>query len=111
MFRLCRLTLLAETSLRVRLGDTLSQVFHPNIGSPQGCSASPIFFIILLNKAMSDLKKRLPEERPSADLGLPEHADDADDADFLSTEKTYLKQTVLPCVEQVFGEYNLNVIS
>ena len=58
---------------------------------------------------MSDLKKRLPEERPSADLGLPEHAEYADDTDFLSTEKTYLKQTVLPCVEQVFGEYNLIV--
>lgn len=86
----------------------MSEIFYPNIGSPQGCSASPLFFIVLLNKAICDLKLKYPRERPLADLGLPGDAEYADDSDLLSTEKEYLEE-MLPYVEKVFREYRLIV--
>ena len=100
---MCRI-LLAETSLRVRLGETLSKVFYLNIlGSPQGCSASPIFFIVLLNKALADLTQKFPIPRPAVDSGLPNDVEFADDVDILSFDKGYQKR-ILPYAEQVFGK-------
>ena len=104
---LCRI-LLAETTIKVRLGEVVSSVFTSNIGSPQGCSVSPIFFIVLLNKALEDLKTKVPFPRPISDLGYPEDAEYADDTDFISTSEEYL-ENLLPYVEKEFGTYNLLV--
>ena len=105
--RLCRI-LLAETSIQVKFKDVISSLFKSNIGSPQGCSASPIFFIVLLNKALVDLKSKVPFSRPIEDTGFPEDAEYADDTDFISTNMEYLSN-LLPYVEKEFGAYNLIV--
>ena len=67
-----------------------------------------MFFIVLLNKALCDLKKRIPTERPKAYIGLPEDAEYADDTYFFSTDEEYLQQ-MLPCVELVFRGIELKV--
>ena len=97
--------MLAETSLQVRLEDILSSSSLTNIGSPQGCGASPVFFVVLLNKALLTLRMRCTL-RPEGEIGLPESAEYADDTDFISQSLAYL-QKKLPIAKDVLKSYKL----
>ena len=79
--------------MKVRLShrEMLSQAFYPNIGSPGKDAISLVFFIVFLNKALCELKNRLPMERPKADIGITEDAEYADDTHFFSTDEGYLE--------------------
>ena len=55
--------LLTDVQLQVKHNNSLGKIFKPDIGSPQGDCASPIWFIFYLHKALQSTK--LPDCRDS----------------------------------------------
>ena len=91
-FRLCQ-SLLADTNLKVKLGEAMSDPFQSTIGTPQGDGLSPILFAIYLESALREVRATASEwPRPIEDIGLPLEAIYADDCDFLSTCQHYLQR-------------------
>jgi len=80
--RMCQ-SLLAETSLRVKLGEALSDPFASTIGTPQGDGLSPILFAIYFESVLRQVREAAGP-RPATDHGLPLEAIYADDTDFIS---------------------------
>ena len=85
------MSLLADTNLKVKLGEAMSDPFQSTIGTPQGDGLSPILFAIYLESALREVRAEASEwTRPNEDIGLPLEAIYADDCDFLSTCQRYL---------------------
>ena len=91
-------SLLADTNLKVKLGDVLSEPFQTTIGTPQGDGLSPILFAIYLEKALRDVRRESEPHRPAIDKGIPPEAIYADDTDFISRSQDFLKflETLIP---------------
>jgi hypothetical protein len=90
--RMCQ-SLLANTNLKVKLGEALSDPFETTIGSPQGDGLSPIIFAVYLESALRQVRAKASEmhPRPADDSELPHEALYADDSDFISTSPSFLK--------------------
>ena len=52
--------LLTDVELQVKYRNKLDQIFNPDIGSPQGDCASPIWFIFYLHKALKTTRSVSP---------------------------------------------------
>ena len=55
--------LLTDVQLQVKHQNTLGKIFTPDIGSPQGDCASPIWFIFYLHKALEIAKPKFKHPR------------------------------------------------
>ena len=85
--------LLANTSLSIRVGRTLSQSFDTTIGIPQGDSLSLVLFSIFLEGDLRDVRSSaIVLRRPIEDSTIPLELIYADDADFLSTSDQWLAE-------------------
>ena len=84
-YRICQ-SLLAETNLRAKFGETMSAPFQSTIGTPQGDGLSPILFAIYLEHALRDIRCKSYTLRPLNEIRLnfPSEAIYADDCDFIS---------------------------
>ena len=102
--RICQ-SLLADTSLRIKLGEALSDPFASTIGTPQGDGLSPILFAIYLESALRQVRPAAGP-RPAEDHGLPLEAIYADDTDFISMSLSYLKQ-LESLIPPILAESNL----
>ena len=61
--------LLTDVQLQVNLNNVKGNIFKPDIGSPQGDCASPIWFIFYLNQALQAVKSNIQQPRnPTLDL-------------------------------------------
>ena len=100
--------LISSTRLRVRLGRCQSESFATTKGTPEGDCLSPVLFTIYLEAALRQLRQEVPA-RPLSDNGLPLELVYADDADFVSTSKSWLadvEATASTVVPQYFlGTY------
>ena len=56
-------TLLAETTLEVRIENAQSDTFETNIGSPQGDSISGPVFTLYLNEALQQIKMKCRKDQ------------------------------------------------
>jgi hypothetical protein len=84
-------TLLAETTLKIRVNSETSDVFDTSIGSPQGDSLSPTLFTCYLAGALKSLRATSTRPNPPiADNGMPLEMEYADDVDFLDENKPQL---------------------
>ena len=88
--RMCQ-SLLANTSLRVKLDEAMSDPFVTTMGTPQGDGLSPILFAVYLESALR-LVRAKAGPRPDLDKGLPLEAIYVDDSDFISMSLSYLQQ-------------------
>ena len=99
--------LLAETSLEPRLQRGTCDPFNTTIGTPQGDSLSPVLFVVYLEAALRDLRRKV-QTRNNRDIGLPLDVAYADDVDFVSYSRAFLD-----AVEQIVPgsllEWFLNV--
>ena len=84
-------SLLADTNLKVKLGEAVSDPFETTIGTPQGDGLSPILFAIYLECALREVRKQCEAQRPVSDSGLPLEALYADDSDFISLSPSFLQ--------------------
>ena len=80
-------TLLADTKLRVRVGQAISEWFRTLIGSPQGDSISPALFTSYLASALEGLRDTFPWIR-GTEGDHPNEWDYADDVDFIHKGNT-----------------------
>ena len=78
--RMCQM-LLADTSLKVKLKEAVSEPFETTIGTPQGDGLSPILFAVYFERAVRDIWEALPPvpPRPLCDSELPTQMIFADD--------------------------------
>ena len=61
--------LLTDVQLQVNLNNVKGNIFKPDIGSPQGDCASPIWFIFYLNQALQSVKSDIQNSKsPTLDL-------------------------------------------
>jgi hypothetical protein len=99
--------LLKDTTLTVRLEGKMSEPFKTTIGTPQGDCLSPILFIVYLEAALRDIRAAAPT-RLEADKKhtVPSEAIYADDTDFISLSKEWLRQ-LLEFVPPILAEYYL----
>ena len=81
--------LLAETSLEPRLQRGTCDPFATTIGTPQGDSLSPVLFVVYLEAALRDLRRKL-QTRNIRYSGLPLDVAYADDVDFVSYSREFL---------------------
>jgi len=91
--RMCQ-SLLASTNLKVKIQDFLSDAFETTVGTPQGDGLSPILFVIYLESALREVRKRIAQQgitRPQDDNKMPKETIYADDCDFFSSSESYLK--------------------
>ena len=65
--RMCQ-SLLADTNLKVKLGEAVSDPFETTIGTPQGDGLSPILFAIYLECALREVRKQCEAQRPVSDI-------------------------------------------
>ena len=106
--RMIRL-LLANTSLSIRVGRTLSQSFDTTIGTPQGDSLSPVLFSIYLDGALREVRSlAILLRRPIEDSTIPLELIYADDTDFLSTSDQWLAE-LEPEVATILGKWHLKM--
>ena len=106
--RLCQ-SLLADTNLKVKLGESLSEAFLTTIGTPQGDGLSPILFAIYLESALREVRRLAEEKRPLEDKVL--EALYADDSDFISIDPSFLKfleELIPPTIERYNLKANAN---
>ena len=68
-------TLLADTSLRTRIGKMTGQSFATTIGTPQGDALSPCLFLVYFEFVMRTLDHRFPPRQEPADMRI-QYADD-----------------------------------
>ena len=104
--RICQ-SLLANTNLKVKLGEAISDPFETTIGTPQGDGLSPILFAVYLESALREVRAEACKwPRPDDDKGLPLEALYADDSDFISTNPSLLKflEALIP---PTISRYNL----
>ena len=108
----CRMTrfLLANTTLQVRVGCTLSDPFDSTVGTIQGDALSILIFIGYLAGAQQNIKKAICNSIPSMDLALhlPNDTTYVDDADYHSTSCTHLEK-VLTVADAEFPSWNMNL--
>jgi len=100
-------SLLADTNLKVKLGQFLSSAFQTTIGTPQGDGLSPILFAIYLECALREVRELSQEKRPLADKKIPMEAIYADDTDIISSDLEFLdflKNLIPPTI----ARYDLN---
>ena len=100
-------SLLADTNLKVKLGQFLSSAFQTTIGTPQGDGLSPILFAIYLECALREVRELSQEKRPLPDKKIPIEAIYADDTDFISSDLEFLdflKNLIPPTI----ARYDLN---
>ena len=105
--RICQ-SLLADTNLKARFGDSLSPAFLTTIGTPQGDGLSPILFAIYLERALRDVRTQALPLRPATEVKakMPSEAIYADDCDFISYSQQwleYLERIIPPTI----GDYQL----
>ena len=88
-------TLLADTSLSVRIGEVSGQYFQSTVGVPQGDSFSPVAFTTTFEKALQEVRPMFPAT-PTLDLqlSLVSEMQYADDIDFVSTSHDYLEEVM-----------------
>ena len=104
--RMCQ-SLLADTNLKVKLGQALSDPFTTTIGTPQGDGLSPILFAIYLENALREVRTQASNwPRSIDDAGLPLEAIYADDCDFISTSLSHL-QKLEEIIPPTIGRYKL----
>ena len=103
--RICQ-SLLANTNLKVKIQEFLSDPFETTVGTPQGDGLSPILFVVYLESALREVRKRTIQQgisRPQDDNGIPEETIYADDCDFFSSSEPYLKsleEIIPPTIEE-----------
>ena len=103
---MCR-SLLADTSLKVKLGQALSDPFTSTVGTLQGDGLFPIQFALYLESALREVRSQVREWPTAADdAGLPLEAIYADDCDFISTCLDLL-QRLEEKIPPTIGRYNL----
>ena len=104
-------SLLADTNLKVKLGEAVSKPFETTIGTPQGDGLSPILFAIYLESALRQVRANLAKAtemhpRPTEDKELPQEALYADDSDFVSTSPSFL-QFLEALIPPTIGQFKL----
>ena len=100
---------MADTNLKVKLGESLSEAFLTTIGTPQGDGLSPILFAIYLESALWEVRRLAEEKRPLEDKVL--EALYADDSDFISIDPSFLKfleELIPPTIERYNLKANAN---
>ena len=102
--RMC-LSLLANTQLKVKIDEILSDSFATTIGTPQGDGLSPILFAVYLESALRQVRKEAGPRR-NEDAGLPLEAIYADNVDFMSKCPSYLQQ-LEALIPPNIGHYSL----
>ena len=105
--RICH-SLLAQTTIQVRLGKVLSSSFQSTIGTPQGDGLSPILFAIYLEKALQEVRIQFNCNRPLCDVKIPLEVQYADDSDYWSLCPNFL-QELKSGVPEVIRKYDLIV--
>ena len=105
--RMCQ-SLLADTNLKVKLGEAVSKPFETTIGTPQGDGLSPILFAIYLESALRQVRAKATEmhPRPTEDKELPQEALYADDSDVVSTSPSFL-QFLEALIPPTIGQFKL----
>ena len=99
-------SLLENTNLQARIGQTLSKPFNTDIGAPQGDCLSPVLFVIYLELALRQIRAKCP--RPEEDRAVPNEVLYADDTDFISTSKEVIA-AIEPAAETILKSWNLAV--
>ena len=108
----CRITrlLLSNTTLQIRVGNTLSPTFPSFIGTIQGDALSILVFIGYLAGAMTNVMKAILSPVPKDDnaLLLPPETSYVDDVDHISTSQAHLEE-ILTTTDTVFPLWNLHL--
>ncbi|XP_033117090.1 uncharacterized protein LOC117117021 [Anneissia japonica] len=101
--------LLANTRLRVKIKNVLSEDFQSTIGSFQGDSLSGALFTLTLAGALRHVRAVIPRPNPPISfMGMPRESEYADDVDFLD-EDPQIPKHILPTVKTILQEWNLSV--
>ena len=103
--------MLADTKLRVKVEDCLSEEFDVTIGAFQGDSLSGILFTLYLAGALNHLRAVTSNHRPNPpiqDNFLPVEWEYADDVDLIDENPNNLT-ALLPVCKEVLSEWNLHV--
>ena len=123
-------TLLTNTSLSIKRGKQISNVFKTNTGVPQGDGLSPKLFTLYLDEALRELDKFLDEREQNNDSeekesntkpcnfghdyarqslpNLPRHIEYADDVDFFCKDQESA-QEIVQAAKDIFRKYDLHV--
>lgn len=97
--------LLSNTKINIRIDGSSSKIpFTSNIGTPQGDSLSPILFIVYLEHALREVRKKRNTPITEIETSLPNEAVYADDIDFIGIDHIDITQ-----VQDILKEYNLMV--
>ena len=112
-------TLLAETTLEVKVENAQATTFESNIGSPQGDSISGLLFTLYFNRALQQIKDEMQKEPidcrdinprwvEKMESSIPEEIVYADDCDFI-TEIEKTKDEVYEKAKEIMKSKNLLV--
>lgn len=106
-------TLLAGTSLQVKVSGYLGKKFSTSLGVPQGDALSPCLFVVYLEAAMREVRQLDCGLYNSTYIGRDwfheiMEASYADDVDMLCVDKDRLDERLLAMVP-IFLQYNLTV--
>ena len=108
--RMMRL-LLANTTLEVRVEDTITEPFESNIGSPQGDGLSGTSFNVYFEYSLRKVREMLNQnsrDEQREEITLPTEAIYADDADFISRDEN--QQVLIKTrIKDILLEDNLKV--
>ena len=106
-------TLLAETSLKVKVAGKLGNSFPTLLGIPQGDALSPVLFVVYLEHAMREVRVIKGNRYGGMYVGRRYSHDImeaayADDVDFICRDRSRLDE-LLPLVKTEFAKSNLLV--